>query len=491
METTVDTVHEAALETLRFVGDAASSVPQHVHSGIHPSSALAVCQLEQAMPRGWSRPVFFFALPHDADPMEAVEILRKGLGPTKMAIPSLDSEIVPLDEGKQSGMIALRRGDLGSLIVKDLRGANLRYEELRQQNFPQSRLDPDVLCATEVFPVPGARQPVFVPQVNVIDGGLILSLSINHAIFDAQSINEVLRAWAQNCRHIQDVTVHECASLPAELFEKKAYYASHAPTLEKGRPEHHPEYLITPEPITFGETAFRETHRARVYRLTPEALAELKNDCTEPGMPWISTNDAVTALIWHSVIRAQVDPTELPKSTISHHIVNVDLRLRSDPPLPKRSLGCPMSYARPGMPLGELVGTPNFASIARAIRSEVNKRDPDYVDSVVTLLDTIPGYDQVVSASYPLLMGIDVLTSTWDKLDMYEFYWGPTLGHIERVRFTMRGLFNGATLIYPRVTKLEGQEGMEVSIGLDQLNFEKLQTDPVWCKYTLQTDPGY
>ncbi|KAG9700637.1 hypothetical protein KCU95_g605, partial [Aureobasidium melanogenum] len=496
MKTTVPPSVEVALPTkvvLDPIETAVAEVVDKLDLDSPPAHTLALSQLEQSNPRGWVRPLFFFATPHGLDPLKAVEIFREGLRPTLRAIPALASEIVPFDDGKKpTGKIALRHGDFGTLIVKDLRGTDLNYEELRKQKFPQSKLEPDVLCTRGVFPKPDEQQPTFIPQLNIVDGGLILALNIHHSPFDAQGINEVLRVWSQNCRHQQDGDVPECSSLPVEQFERSAHNASHRPTAQSGRPEHHPELIIASDPIVFGETAMKETHKSRVYRVSPKALAQLKNDCTEPGekKDWISTNDAVTALIWRSVIRAQVNLEHYPEDELSHHIVNVDLRLRSSPALSKSYPGGPMNYARAGMKLKDAYQSSDLALLARLIRGEVDKRTPQYVDSLITLIDNIPGYDHIVSASFPKLMKNDCLTSTWYKLDILELDWGHALGQIERVRFPKGGLFNGLTMIYPQVTAGE-DKGMEIAIGLDKENFEKLELDPVWSKYAEKTDPGY
>ena len=148
-----------------------------------------------------------------------------------------------------------------------------------------------------------------------------------------------------------------------------------------------------------------------------------------------------------------------------------------------------MNYARPGIKLRDVYDSTSLAPLARAIRAAIDSRTPDYVDSFMTMLENAPGYDHLIPSSFPNLMHTDCMTSTWYKLDIYNLNWGPALGRVERVRYTKRGLFNGLTMIYPQVT--EGSVGMEITIGLDKNNFEKLEADPVWCKYAKTTDPGY
>ncbi|KAI5235771.1 hypothetical protein E4T43_09040 [Aureobasidium subglaciale] len=444
-------------------------------------------------PSCYTRPMFFFATPDTVDQMKVVEIFRKALEPTLRALPSLACEIVPVaDERPQTGRIGLKHGDFGSLIVNDIRGTFASYEKLQKQNFPQSRLDPNILCARGVFPMPGETQPTFVPQLNITTGGFILAFHTHHTTYDAQAINEILRVWSQNCRYVQNESLAQCSALPAEQFERSAHIMSPEPTTKIGRPEHHPEFTVATFNLSWPETAFRDTHRQRVYRLSPEALAELKNDCTEPGDSWISTNDAATALIWRSVIRAQADFDTLPEDAMSHHIVVVDLRLRSEPPLSKHYPGCPMNYARPGMNLRDLRNSTNLAPLARAIRNQVDERTPAYTKSLITLFNYIPGYGHLAWTSFPSLLTTDCMTSTWYKLDILDLDFGPAIGKIERVRYPTGGLFNGLSMIYPQITRGSQEElSMEIAIGMEKQHFEKLDKDPIWCKYAELTDPGY
>lgn len=486
-------LHPSSNDILKSVSATVSEVIDSVDLSSPPAHCLELSHIEQANPRGYTRPMFFFPAVEDVDQMAVVEIFRKALKPTIKAIPSLACEIVPVADGKKpTGRVALKHGDFGSLIVKDLRGTGLSYEELRKQKFPQSRLDPDILCARGVFPMPGETQPAWVPQLNIIDGGFILTLHNHHTMYDAQAINEILRVWSQNCRHVQDEAVPACSSLPAERFERSAHITDHAPTADSGRSELHPEFIVVPFTVTFPETAFRDTHRQRVYRLSPKALAELKNDCTESGDSWISTNDAATALLWRSIIRAQADLETLPEDAMSHHIINVDLRLRSDPPLSKHYPGCPMNYARPGMNLRELCKSTSLAPLARLIRNQVDTRTPAYTKSLVTLLNNIPGYGHFAWTSFPSLLTTDCMTSTWYKLDILDLDFGPAIGQIERVRYPTAGLFNGLSMIYPQITRGAQEElGMEIAVGMEKQHFTKLDKDPVWCKYAEPTDPGY
>lgn len=480
-------------DILKSMSTTVAEIIDSIDSNRPSGHALELSYLEQANPRGYTRPMFFFPIVDGVDQNEVVGIFRKALEPTLKAIPSLACEFVPVEDGKTpTGRVALKHGNYGSLIVNDIRGTGFSYDELRQQKFPQSRLQPDILCVRGVFPQSGEKQPAWVPQLNIIDGGFILTLHNHHTIYDAQAINEILRVWAQNCRHVQNGAVPVCSSLPAEQFERSAHITTTESTADIGHPEKHPEFIVAPSTLSWPETAFRDTHRQRVYRLSPKALAELKNDCTESGDSWISTNDAATALMWRSIIRAQADLETLPEDAMSHHIVVVDLRLRSDPPLSKHYPGCPMNYARPGMNLRDLCESDSLAPLARAIRDQVDTRTPAYTESLVTLLNNIPGFGHFAWTSFPSLLTTDCMTSTWYKLDILDLDFGPAIGQIERVRFPTGGLFNGLSMIYPQISRGAPEDlGMEIAVGMEKQHFEKLDADPVWCKYAELMDPGY
>ena len=84
------------------------------------------------------------------------------------------------------------------------------------------------------------------------------------------------------------------------------------------------------------------------------------------------------------------------------------------------------------------------------------------------------------------------MTSTWYKLDILDLDFGPAIGQIERVRFPTGGLFNGLSMIYPQITRGTQEElGMEIAVGMEKQHFEKLDKDPVWCRYAELMDPGY
>jgi hypothetical protein len=63
--------------------------------------------------------------------------------------------------------------------------------------------------------------PVFTAQTIL---GLVLNVCIMHLVADAKAIYEILKSWAQNCRHLQDKSmVPACEQFPLSVFEKTSF----------------------------------------------------------------------------------------------------------------------------------------------------------------------------------------------------------------------------------------------------------------------------
>lgn len=133
--------------------------------------------------------------------------------------------MVPDMESQQKGRYNLHpNSDIGVLVKKDLRGGLVpfTYRTLKEQEFPAAALSQDIFCPVPVFPMRAPPIPVFASQATLIDGGLILNVCIMHLVADAKAICEILKTWAQNCRHLQDMNmVHTCEQLTLSVFVGK------------------------------------------------------------------------------------------------------------------------------------------------------------------------------------------------------------------------------------------------------------------------------
>lgn len=148
--------------------------------------------LEQISPQAYTRFILCFVLPARCSHDAATDILRQGLEATAVNIPFLNSLVVPVTDSKGRETKSLRPDDISMFTVKNLIGTGLDFDEIRSRGFPSQVFDGEVLCPTGVFVVPGSPVPPFLVQANLINGGLLLGLSVWHGALDGTAIAVIL-----------------------------------------------------------------------------------------------------------------------------------------------------------------------------------------------------------------------------------------------------------------------------------------------------------
>ncbi|KAK4149271.1 omega-hydroxypalmitate O-feruloyl transferase [Chaetomidium leptoderma] len=175
--------------------------------------------------------------------------------------------------------------------------------------------------------LPSAKPAVSAYQANFIRGGLIFVVNSLHYANDVMGWAGFVHQLAENCSSIVSKTAPppwDPANLDATRFT-----ASDFPSESKvdgpTPPDRHP--------------LLRE-HSSLLFHLPKSKAVVLKKHATPTGNgeanPWISTNDAYSALLWRVLTRHRArlyesDPNETPL-----FIEGVNMRPRTDPPVAKR-----------------------------------------------------------------------------------------------------------------------------------------------------------
>ena len=273
---------------------------------------------------------------------EVVSILRQGLIRLIERFPMLGGCLqLDKDNDAQKGTLQLagpwRRGH-ELFYESDLRDKDeLDYSKLREQGFPVTHLDRNILVpdfapeTTLNRPVTLARPVIFV-QVTLVRGGLILNFGVNHMFSDGNGGSAVGQAYAACCRGEADGG----QTLGDEDFDRTPLL--HGSGFEDIK--NHADFVYEPSP-TFGvrvkkiwqkvtQSFYRNVRRTainffnllrfgrsgpKVIPKTPtftlveefffipsKNLVELKNLATRARnnsspSEWISTNDALFSLI--------------------------------------------------------------------------------------------------------------------------------------------------------------------------------------------------
>ncbi|KAI0521976.1 transferase family-domain-containing protein [Xylaria bambusicola] len=455
----------------------------------YASKTPTLIPLEKAGPKGFIRMVFPLELGESYDADEIFGILKQGLEAAKQRAPTLGCEGVPDTEAKQAGVLkAHKYDDYDTITKKDLRAPGAfphTYAEIKAKGFPLAAFNGDLLCRRFTWPSPGERLPAADFQANFIPGGLIITGCFFHVFGDAKTYYTWLEIWAEECRRLQGETGPR-NEIPDAFFTDREKHMKPS-SRNAGKPEDHPEILVLPfTPEGFPPKMISRDHVGQVFRLNAEQLAALKADAAPKNaanpsdVPYISTNDALSALMWRSVMAAQFPLEELEGDPTSIFNIAVDGRPRTDPPVHPRTLGNWLGWVAPQMPIRQMLSRDTVADPAVAIRKAVSKLNDQYVDSLSTLFENVVDVNRVVATAFLDVPGFNCVQTSWINLGVYGLDWGKTLGgKIQAVRSPDVGVINGGSLVLPA---LPGG-GIELIIGVESKCLPRLMKDPLLAKY--------
>ncbi|KAL4811208.1 transferase family-domain-containing protein [Aspergillus unguis] len=441
--------------------------------------------LERIGPKGYLRYVFPFQLEDNYDIDEAARILQAGYESLTQRIPVVGSEAVPDTESKQAGVLKFQPYEDNKIVIKDLRTEYpSSYADLKSKAFPVAAFDADTFCRRSVWPVAGERLPISLVQANFIQGGVVLTWCILHMSGDGKSFYTWTKIWAEECRRAQDLDIPEPLQL-ADAVWKDREQVMKPSGKNKGRVEDHPEYTLLPfTPPGAPPKMASPSHRGQVYYFSPESLAALKAEAspanaTEPSdQAWISTNDALSALVWRTVMAVQSPLETLEGDPVSVFNIAIDGRLRTNPKIHPDTAGCFLEYVAVSMPIRKMLGPLGLADLAVQIRKSIIKADDQFTDDVVTLVEQLEDVDRLVPTAFLDVPGFNCVQTSWIGFELYGLDWG-LLGKIDAVRVPHVGCINGLQVVLPVLP----DGGMEVVVGVEESCLDRLLNDPLLNKF--------
>ncbi|CAM6123165.1 unnamed protein product [Calypogeia fissa] len=294
-------------------------------------------------------------------------------------------------------------------------------------------------------------------------------------------------------------------------------------TIREGSRQH-PEYAVdtplispsTASPVWIGTVP---TTEIAVFYFSGDALARLKDAARgdlaaknaakadqqmetgaafhEDSVPWISTNDALSALLWSSITRARHCQGKVEDASTVSTVGTVggeegavgqlesklgmanNGRHKLNPPLPKTYIGNVNLYSLTVLPVSSLRLEGALPNVARLVRASVNHIDNKHIRSAVRFIDALPDIAALKPGFAPF-MGMDLAITSWAEMGLNGLSWGHGVGTVERVRVPAIN-FDGLCVIFPR-TK-EG--GLEVLIGLSVDAMKALKSDKFFMGFAM------
>ena len=360
--------------------------------------------------------------------------------------------------------------------VKDCTSLCPSYEEQRKARAPLSMLDASIISPMKGLPsyYDGSEpRPVFVLQVNFINGGIILTSACMHNALDMTGMGQVIRLLAQALRgekfteaQIQDGNVDRTKVLPLLGPDEKplAHENCRCPSSLSN-----PAFGggSTPAPWKF-------------FNFPGQKLVKLKEEAAKESgagtdVPYITTNDALTAFIWQR--NAVARSARLGKEAKSTLVRAFDIRRNVDPPLTQGYMGHCVACLSTPVPVEELAAAPLSTATIKLCktRQEINNY---YVRSLATTLHSL---DDKTTFAYGAKFNpdTDLMVSSWGELGLYQQSFGPILGKPEFVRRPLFAEMQGLTYYMPRTD--DGSIAVAISIREDDA--KALMGDPVWASY--------
>ncbi|KAJ5779902.1 hypothetical protein N7457_007622 [Penicillium paradoxum] len=445
--------------------------------------------LERIGPKGWLRYVFPLQLQGEYDLDEVARVLQAGYRGLIQRLPEVACVLVPDDRTTQQGVMKFQeqdQADAEKIIINDLRqNFGPDYAELKEKSFPVASFDADTFCPRRVWPVAGDQLPVSVVQANFIRGGLILTWCIFHMAGDGTAFYTWTKIWAEECRRAQGLEILNAADLPDAIWKDREL-VMRSSGRNAGKLEDHPEYTLLPfTPPGPPPKMTSLSHRGQIFYFSPESLAALKADAspgnaTKPSeQKWISTNDALSALLWRTVMAVQSPLETLEGDPVSVFNIALDGRQRTDPKVHPATLGCFLEYIAVSLPIREMLSTLNLADLAIEIRKGIMRADNQFTDDVIALVEQLEDVDRLVPTAFLDVPGFNCVQTSWLNFELYGLEWGPLLGNIQAVRVPHVGCINGGQVVLP----LLPNGGMEILVGVEENCLDRLLNDPLFTKY--------
>ena len=376
---------------------------------------------------------FCYPLESRSNDSAIIETLTNGLERLSAGFPWLAGQV--LREGPDESVFKIKPLEkTPRLIFKDLRNDHSipTMDALREAEFPFRMLDESIIAPRNTLPEshtgPASDPaPVLLLQATFITGGLLLTFAAQHNTMDMMGQSQVMRLFSKACRN-EAFTSEElssgnlaCRHLISLLDDSDEQYLKEpasqtaqsvpfAPIPNDTNP--HP---APPPKCTW--VYFNFNHNA----LT--ALKSLASQTLTPPSEFISTDDALTAFLWQSILRARLPrltSTAASKSTLTRA---VDVRRYLN--IPATYTGLMQKLVWHTYTLQQLVEI-SIGAIASQLRLAISPKTSTLAyetRKLATLFARAP--DKSVVSFMPLLdLSTDVMLSSWAKVECWDVYFG-------------------------------------------------------------------
>lgn len=447
-----------------------------------PDFNINLPRIDACHPVYYARRLLIFRCTSDEQRDAQLEAFKRGVKALVQRCPLLAGKFSRLPANEASTQVDEWRNIVPSeglgFAVRDLRRKLPSYSALEKEIFPPTELKYNLLVpiAKDV----GSEGPACKIQYSAIEGGAILCWAMSHSVGDGGANNELIRVLAEEVKLASEGGDEKIEKMEVMNLDRSAVIGIKSDI--SFRVEEHPGYRAQPPPPTPEETSERANHPFRaikpeiplIFTISSASLNQMKKDATPPAPAWISTHDALVALIWRTQIQLhrQRSPAAqaLPESTLTTLFMPSDARKALN--LPSPYIGNAIYQLSATLPLSTLLSENGLQSAALAIRQAITAVSTEKVKSYYAKMRD-EWVEWAFLGSYDTT-GVAMGTA-WTSGALYDFDWGKDFGKMTSYRMPDEA-FN---TVLPKLVN----GGAEIAVGVMPEEVEKLKGMEEFMKY--------
>ncbi|CAI7610754.1 unnamed protein product [Penicillium manginii] len=357
----------------------------------------------------------------------------------------------------------------------------------REANWSMRMLNPDVFAPRLIplgqAPSPSHPVPVFLLRATFITGAVVITFSANHSAMDMTGQTTMIRLLNKAC--------HGIAFTEEELrLGNRKMEVDLALLGNKDDQELRAEIscqlnrkmkIQTVDPATSKPNADDDGPSEPVkvtwayFQALPSSLAKLKVKATEsvPNSHFVSTDDALTALIWQAISRARSSHLHVSTRLLLARAVDARKAMGVADMYP----GMMQNMAFNNMAVEDVLDMP-LGAIATRLREKLGIDDLGHAMRVImTLMNRHPHESPILKYLKP---SYDVMVTSWAKMNCYSDTFNLGLGGPENVlRPGLPPIGEGWVNLMPK----SEEKGISFGVCLKEAEMKLLKTDEKFGKY--------
>ncbi|KAI9595822.1 transferase [Syncephalis fuscata] len=378
------------------------------------------------------------------------EILITGLRQTLEQYPIVAGRLIRRNDGEYE----VKASDKGVPFTETYSDSDISEFE---PNWPYRILSPEWQAITQ----PASEDlPLFAVRITRFanNSGLVMCTACNHSIADGTGWSMMLKTWTALVKgDTFTLPVHNRQllrfPLTFDLFSN-----------EKRTTDDTPSAAATS--LSLKQCIILQFSPDKLEQLKSDAIATLDNTDQKTG--WISTFDAIMALLWRTSVRARQVPQDKPIKLLT--AINMRPSL---PDVPDNYFGNAFNTSIFSMVAGDVMNG-SLGSVAMANRQSVNKSKAATVQEWLARA-SVDRNKSLAEAASGWLRDNDTNSTNWSKCGYYavDFGDGPPICLRRSMYSGMRNITLFDTPPFPET----GKRGIEVCINIEEDFYKRYITD--------------